>query len=89
MYDVTPNETALAAELELLCGTLFERWCDRRSVIPLAYLMQNWPIVSPSPPRFRSLSCSLRQLAVSESDSLDTDDRRLIASLVTIASHFA
>ena len=89
MHEVTSGQTALADELEQLCGELFERWCDRRRVIPLAHLMQNWPIVSPSPPRFCSVACSLRQLADSDPDSLDTDDRRLIESLVTIASRLA
>jgi hypothetical protein len=89
MADPIPTQTALAAEVEQICGTLFERWCDRRSVIPLACLMRNWPIVSCSPPRIRQLSSSLRQLADSDHDSLDTDDRRLIHSMVTIASHLA
>ncbi|WP_321813947.1 MULTISPECIES: hypothetical protein [unclassified Paraburkholderia] len=77
----------LAAELEQLCAALFERWCERRSVIPLTFLMRNWPIVSPSTPNFHSLSLSLEQLAICEDDALDLDDRKLILQIVWIANH--
>lgn len=84
-----PNQAreALAHEVEHMCGALFERWCDRRSVIPLAYLMQNWPIVTPTPLGFRRLSSAMRQLADSGLDSLDGDDRRMLCAVAALAGY--
>ncbi|WP_157768624.1 hypothetical protein [Burkholderia ambifaria] len=32
------------AEIDEICCWLFSEWCDRRSIIALAYLLQAWPI---------------------------------------------
>jgi hypothetical protein len=39
-------ETGVECDLHALCLYLFDVWCERRNVIPLAYLMHNWPMVS-------------------------------------------
>ncbi|POR51597.1 hypothetical protein B0G62_106131 [Paraburkholderia eburnea] len=77
----------LAAEVEQLCGALFERWCARRSVVALGCLMRHWPIVSRAAPNIHSLSSSLEQLADCEQDALDTDERELILKIIGIANH--
>ncbi|HEV3428610.1 MAG TPA: hypothetical protein VG320_12100 [Paraburkholderia sp.] len=75
----------LAAEVEQLCCALFERWCARRSVVALGCLMRHWPVVSRAAPDIRCLSDSLEQLAVSEEDVLDNEDRELILKIIWIA----
>lgn len=87
MDTYTRRHMRLAAEVEQLCGALFERWCERRSVIPLTFLMRNWPIVSPSTPHFHSLSLTLEQLANCEEDAIDSDDRKLIFKILWITNH--
>jgi hypothetical protein len=87
MDEYMRRHMCMAAEVEQLCGALFERWCERRSVIPLTFLMRNWPIVSPSTPNFHSLSLSLVELANCEEDTLDIDDRKMILKIVWITNH--
>ena len=87
MDEYMRRHMCMAAEVERLCCALFERWCERRSVIPLTFLMRNWPIVSPSTPNFHSLSLSLVELANCEEDTLDIDDRKMILKIVWITNH--
>jgi hypothetical protein len=75
----------VAAQMEACCSALFERWCEERRVIPLAYLMHAWPLATPSPVYIRRLSRSLHDLVVSHAESLGVDDCRLIADAIAIA----
>ncbi|ANB75627.1 hypothetical protein [Paraburkholderia phytofirmans] len=86
MFSVKDEVSDVAAEIENLCGTLFDRWCEKRSVVPLAYLMHSWPLAAPTPLRIMRLSCVLRDLMNAYCESLDVDDRQLIHTVVAIAN---
>jgi len=86
MFRVKDEVSEVAAEIENLCGTLFDRLCEKRSVVPLAYLMHSWPLATPTPPRIRRLSSVLRDLMNSHCEALDVDDRQLILTVVTMAN---
>ena len=75
----------LSGQIEACCLALFDRWCEKRRVVPLAYLMYAWPIPTPTPPLIRRLSRSLHDLMLSHSDSLDVDECRLIEDAIAIA----
>jgi len=72
----------VAARIEACCVTLFERWCERRLVIPLAYLMSIWPLATPSSFYMRRVSMSLDDLVRSHGEMLGDDDCRLIADVI-------
>ena len=86
MFSFKNELSDAAAEIENLCGTLFDRWCEKRSVLPLAYLMNSWPLHAPTQPRIRHLSCGLRDLMDSHLESLDGDDQQLIRAVVAVAN---
>ncbi|MFP3798824.1 hypothetical protein [Paraburkholderia tropica] len=64
--------------IERCCTRLFERWCESRRVVPLAYLMHAWPMADPGAHRAKRLSGALRDLLRFHADTLDSGDRRLI-----------
>jgi hypothetical protein len=74
-----------AATIEACCVTLFERWCESRLVIPLAYLMSVWPLATPSPLYMRRLSRSLDDLVRAHGEMLGDDDCRLIEDAIAHA----
>lgn len=43
------GKTQHLALVENICLTLFDRWCERRNVVALAYLLHRWPLVDDSP----------------------------------------
>jgi hypothetical protein len=53
--DATSHHFALA---EKVCLTLFDRWCEQRNVVALAYLMYAWPVLGNSRVAVRGC-CSL------------------------------
>lgn len=74
-----------APQIEACCVTLFERWCEGRLVIPLAYLMSVWPLANPSRLYMRRLSLSLDDLVRAHGDMLGDDDCRLIKDAIAHA----
>ncbi|CAN0626540.1 conserved protein of unknown function [Burkholderia multivorans] len=74
-----------AAEIDDLCGRLFDRWCKRRSVIPLAHLMRGWPLAMRSGGTLRQLSGALQNLVDWHAESLDGIDLRLIRAVIDLA----
>lgn len=73
-----------ADEMDQLCLYLFDGWCERRSVIPLAYLMHAWPILPAGPlARIRLLS-ALQELRQFHADSLTQDDHLVIKRVLSI-----
>lgn len=82
--DVRPD---VVAQMEACCFLLFERWCEERRVIPLAYLMHAWPLATPSPVYVRRLSRALHDLILLHAESLGIDDCRLIEDAIAIAEH--
>jgi hypothetical protein len=84
MYTTRDGQSALTAQIDRGCLSLFELWCERRSVIELAYLMHGWPMSTPAPSRVARLSSSLRELMSSYPESFDVEDRHMVADVVLI-----
>ncbi|CAG9272565.1 hypothetical protein PUN4_700076 [Paraburkholderia unamae] len=64
--------------VEVACAALFERWCARRNVVPLAYLMHVWPIPKPTELDIRQLGGSMTELLRGHASALDAEDKKLI-----------
>ncbi|AUT66387.1 hypothetical protein C2L65_42545 [Paraburkholderia terrae] len=75
----------LATEIDSVCMILFDRWCEKRSVLPLAYLMYTWPIVRPTLPLIERLSSTLRDLVIFHFDTLDVEDHQMIRNVIKLA----
>jgi len=71
--------------IDSVCTVMFDRWCDRRGLIQLSYLMHAWPITNSAPMQYKRLSSTLRELTISHSDSLDSEDHRLIQRAIAMA----
>jgi hypothetical protein len=69
-------------ELERLCLPLFDRWCERKSVLPLAYLMSAWPIISLS-----RLLHALRALLQYHPQTLTPDEYQVVAQILRMGVH--
>ncbi|WP_207004955.1 hypothetical protein [Trinickia mobilis] len=76
-----------ANEIDQLCLRLFDSWCERRSVIPLAYLMHAWPIPAASPLATIRLQRTLRGLQQFHDDCLTHDDHHVIEQVLAISAH--
>jgi hypothetical protein len=76
----------VADELNNLCLALFEAWCERKCIIPLAYLMHCWPLVDATPGSYSRLYASLQTLKQWHSDSLSSEDHELILHLLRLLS---
>ncbi|MFL9890117.1 hypothetical protein P0D71_00140 [Paraburkholderia sp. RL17-383-BIF-A] len=48
--------------INAMCLCLFDRWCETRSVAPLTYLLQGWPMMNSEPDALRRLGNALREL---------------------------
>ena len=86
MYTETDGQSALAAQIDRGCLTLFHRWCEKRSVVKLAYLMHGWPLPTPAPPQIARLSSSLLELMRSHPESFDVEDRHMLADVVLMCN---
>ena len=82
--DLKHNQVGEIAER---CLHLFDGWCERRSVIPLVYLMHAWPILSAAPGAVIRLQSTLQDLKRFHADSLTQDDLRIIEQLLGIHAH--
>jgi hypothetical protein len=72
-------------DLDGACITLFELLCERRSLIPLTFLMRSWPV----PTCINTVSCALvttlLELIARYSDVLDEDEQHQIRTVIGIA----
>ena len=84
MYTTTDGRSALTAQIDQGCLALFDLWCEKRSVIKLAYLMHGWPMSAPVPSRVANLSSSLRELMRSYPEAFDVEDRHMVAEVALI-----
>ncbi|WP_322067161.1 hypothetical protein [Burkholderia ubonensis] len=83
MLKPSEQQVALASHINSLGIALFDRWCECRNVIPLAYLMHAWPLVAPSLPTIDRLSQTLRELLTNHAHSLAPDDREIIDHMIS------
>ena len=58
-------------QLNALCMSLFDRWCEGREVTLLAYLMHCWPMIDSTPHTIRRLGETMRDLRRHHGDQLD------------------
>jgi hypothetical protein len=79
--DSLANESALYKKIDELCTVMFDRWCDRRELLALVYLLHAWPLVPSSPRPVKTLLASLCELSTFHAEALDDFDRRLINDL--------
>ncbi|MFK4448098.1 hypothetical protein ABH944_008255 [Caballeronia udeis] len=73
--------------LERLCISLFDGWCEGRSVIPLVYLMSAWPIISPTVLATSRLLHALRELQQYHPEMLTPDEHRVVTLILAIDIH--
>jgi hypothetical protein len=71
-------------ELTEKCLALFDTLCERRSVLPLVYLMHAWPMTDRSNRAQSMLFETLRDLKKWHSDSLTQDERQLIEQILEL-----
>ncbi|TDY21950.1 hypothetical protein B0G81_2190 [Paraburkholderia sp. BL6665CI2N2] len=71
-------------EIDDLCMVLFDRWCERRSILPLAYLMHSWPMPTKAFQVIQRLSGTLKELELFHADTLTAEERRLLGDLVDL-----
>lgn len=76
-----------ANEMDQMFLHLFDSWCERRSVIPLAYLMHAWPILTAGSLARIRLQRTLLDLKQFHADSLTHDDHWLIERVLAIHAH--
>ena len=70
------------AVIEQICLTLFDRWCERRNVLALAYLMYGWPLTDDDPSLIGRLLQSLRELAEHHHEALLHEETALLGLLL-------
>jgi hypothetical protein len=83
--DGTPHLDATCqrwAFVEQICLTLFDRWCEQRNVLALAYLMHGWPLAGDDPSLARRLLQSLRELWKYHQEALLSEDAALLSLLL-------
>jgi len=71
----------LRGRVDDLCIVLFDRWCERRELTPLVYLLYAWPFFALTRHSVETLAAVLRELLIFHEDALDDLDRELIANI--------
>lgn len=74
-------------KIDQLCLALFDGWCERRSVIPLAYLMHAWPLLTSVAPARTRLSNVLQELQWFHPESLTPDEHQVIKQVLAIDAY--
>jgi hypothetical protein len=67
-----------SAFVEQMCLALFDRWCEQRNVLALAYLMYGWPLAGDDPSLVRRLVQSLRELGEHHHEALRCEEHALL-----------
>jgi hypothetical protein len=81
------SDYPLRKQVDNLCITLFDRWCERREITPLIYLLHAWPLVPSKPPSIKKLAAALRDLSMFHTETLDDMDRELIDHIHAITGY--
>ncbi|WP_128598204.1 hypothetical protein [Paraburkholderia kirstenboschensis] len=82
------DDSCLRDEANDVCIVLFDRWCERREITPLIYLLHAWPFLPSASHPVRAVSRALNELSKFHSEALDDQDRELIASVKALADEF-
>jgi hypothetical protein len=84
-FDAGSAVTEAIDEIDELCVSLFDLWCEHRRVVPLAYLMHSWPIANRDYFFVKRLFNTLNDLVTFHGDSLTTYEHKLIHHLLEVA----
>jgi len=79
----------LRGQVDDLCIALFDHWCERRELIPLAYLLHAWPFLPSTPYPVEALLAALRNLLALHDETIDELGRRLIDDIQTLQGYEA
>lgn len=79
----------LRGQVDDLCRALFDHWCERRELIPLAYLLHAWPFLPTTPYPVDALLTGLRHLLVFHGETIDDLGRQLIGDIQTLQGYEA
>jgi hypothetical protein len=79
------DDPRLRKQVDDLCIALFDRWCERRELIALLYLLHAWPFFPSTPQPVKAVSAALSDLSMFHREALDNRDRELIASVLALA----
>lgn len=77
----------MRGQVDDLCIALFDHWCERRELVPLAYLLHVWPFIPTTPHPVRTLSAALRDLLAFHDETIDDRGRQLIDDIRTFEVH--
>jgi hypothetical protein len=78
----SPNDDyRLRKQVDDLCIALFDRWCERREITPLIYLLHAWPLFPSNPYPVKRLGAALRDLSTFHTETLDDMDSELIENI--------
>jgi hypothetical protein len=83
----THDDYRLRKQLDDLCIALFDRWCERREITPLIYLLHAWPLFSFNPLPVKRLGAALRDLSTFHTETLDDMDRELIENVHALTGY--
>jgi hypothetical protein len=82
----SPGTTGPGCDRSLVdevCLMLFDRWCERRNVIALGYLMHRWPLPEDSESLTGQLLRSLSELREYHPGALFSEERALLNLVLT------
>lgn len=81
------DDPRLRKQVDELCLALFDRWCERRELTPLLYLLHAWPFFPSTPEPVNAISAALGDLSRFHREALDNRDQELIARVLALAGH--
>lgn len=79
----------LTGRIDELCLSLFDHWCEHRRILPLASLMQNWPLLTLDHHRIRKLSRALIDLINFDRHTWTENERTIIFELLEVTINAA
>ncbi|WP_246279062.1 hypothetical protein [Paraburkholderia ultramafica] len=72
-------------QVDELCIALFDRWCERRELTALRYLLHVWPFSPAARQPIKTVSAALSDLSMFHREVLDNRDRELIGCVLALA----
>jgi len=80
-----PLTVQLEEHVDAVCTQLFELFCERRRIVPMAYLMHGWPLPQHTVSWVARLVDVLDELMQGHCAQLEGDERTLISVLLEAA----
>lgn len=80
-YSILDSEEALT-KVDRLCLHLFERWCEDKKIVPLAYLLHCWPLTRSDSVSLKRLADAMLDLGHFHAGLLDTEDSVVLNALI-------